>query len=63
MLIMKSLQIIAPVETEAEDHMGTLFAPARDIKGKRKADDDDEDNGPGSSFQTFGASPSKKART
>ncbi|KAJ7048762.1 hypothetical protein C8F01DRAFT_1188472 [Mycena amicta] len=60
-LIIKDMQIIAPVETEPEDH---ARSPAGIAKSnlKRKAVDDESDDEDGSAFQTFGASPAKKAR-
>ncbi|KAJ7048967.1 hypothetical protein C8F01DRAFT_799094 [Mycena amicta] len=59
-LIIKSLQIIASVETEEEEHVRSPAAIAK-AAGKRKADDDDSDD-EGGTFQSFGSSPAKKVR-
>ncbi|KAJ7056192.1 hypothetical protein C8F01DRAFT_1157042 [Mycena amicta] len=59
-LIIKSLQIIASVETEEEEHARSPAAIAK-AAGKRKADDDDSDD-EGGTFQSFGSSPAKKVR-
>ncbi|KAJ7061431.1 hypothetical protein C8F01DRAFT_1139991 [Mycena amicta] len=61
MLIIKSLQVIAPVETPAEDHLPVSVPVARTVGVKRKADDDDSDD-EASTFQTFGSPPAKKPR-
>ncbi|KAJ7052414.1 hypothetical protein C8F01DRAFT_1090631 [Mycena amicta] len=61
MLIIKSLQIIAPVETAAEDRLPVSVPVARAVGVKRKADNADSDD-EGSTFQPFGSSPAKKAR-